>query len=192
MKRSIPLSQLTGFICIVALAGGVGVSAAMQDADDRFPTAQSEHEWLKSFIGEWDVTIEVWLDPDAEPDRATGRETVRAIGDFWIVADLDTTLMGSPVTRAFTIGYDPGKEKYIAMWVDSVSSVMWLYEGERDEAARTLTLRTEGAMRPGGEVVKYKAVTEFKSDDHRTYTSNVQLPDGSCEVLAILDYQRIK
>lgn len=45
---------------------------------------QKEHEWLRQLVGDW--TIEA-ASPDDPDNPLQGAETVRALGDLWIVAE---------------------------------------------------------------------------------------------------------
>ena len=78
-----------------------------------------------------------------------------------------------------TLGYDPPSQKYIGTWVDSMNSHLWEYEGTVDQTGKILTLLTEGPCptKPG-ETMKFKEEIEFKSPDHRVFTSSYQDESG--------------
>jgi len=43
-----------------------------------------------------------------------------------------SVFMDKPLTGILTLGYDPQKKKYVATWMDSVSSYLWKYEATMD------------------------------------------------------------
>lgn len=140
------------------------------------PAPVEQHQWLKKFVGEWTTEFQL-TSPDGQSMKESGTESVRAVGDFWITSDMRSTFLGDPYAAVLTLGYDPKKEKYIGTYVDSMTSLLWTYEGTLDEDKKKLTLMTEGEM-PGGEKVKFRESHEFKSDDHRIFTSEMIGPDG--------------
>jgi hypothetical protein len=46
---------------------------------------QKEHRWLRRFLGEW--SYKVATQPGQPAHEMTGTESVRAIGELWIVAE---------------------------------------------------------------------------------------------------------
>ena len=177
---------------ILAIASCMAAVAAFAQ-DARMAGPQKEHEWLKQFIGEWEVEGEASMGADDPPVKSSGTETVRAIGGLWIIAEARTTMMDIDCTSAFTLGYDPEKKKYVGTWVDSITSYLWPYEGTVDETGKKLTLESEGpsAMGPA-KTAKYRETIEFKSPDHRVFTSSVQNEDGTWTTFVTSQYRRKK
>ena len=154
---------------------------------------QKEHQWLQQFAGEWESEIEVMMQPGQPPMKAKGSETSRMIGGFWVIAEGKGDMMGMPFTSVLTLGYDSAKKKFIGTWIDSMTSYLWKYEGSVDSTGRILTLETEGPspMDPG-KVMKFKEVTEFKSKDHRVFTSTVLGDDGKWSTILTVHSKRKK
>src|SRR5262245_46058686 len=50
-----------------------------------------DHLWLKQLVGEWDIKFKIYLQPDQPPTESTGTDSVRALGDHWIIAETRTT-----------------------------------------------------------------------------------------------------
>jgi hypothetical protein len=103
---------------------------------------------------------------------------------------------GGSATMLLSLGYDPGKERYVGTWVGSMMTHMWLYDGELDASGRILTLNSEGPdMSPGadsGKLAKYKDVIEFKTADHRILTCNRLGEDGKWRPFMTAHYRRTK
>lgn len=153
---------------------------------------QKEHQWLQKLVGEWTYEIEAMMGPDHPPEKSTGTEIVRAIGDLWILAEGQGEMFCSgPVTTLVTLGYDPQKQRYVGTWVGSMMNYLWLYDGELDASETVLTLHNEGpAMTGEGKMAKYKDVIEFKSDDHRVLTSHMLRDDGQWQHFMTAHYWR--
>ena len=154
---------------------------------------QKEHKWLEQFAGEWDFEVEIVMQPGQPPIKAKGTDSGRMVGGFWVTVEGKAEMMGMPFLSRLTLGYDPTKKKYIGTWIDSMSSYLWKYEGTVDATGQILTLETEGPnpMKPE-TVSKFKEVTEFKSKDHRVFTSSILGDDGKWTTMVTANSRRKK
>ena len=156
------------------------------------PTKQ--HAWLRKFLGEWTFTAAMNCQPGEPEITTTGSESVRALGDLWIVADGRGEMPGGgQASMMLTIGYDPARERFIGTWIGSMMTYLWTYTGQLDAAGKVLTLECEGPnFESPGSTCNYRDVHEFISDDERTLTSYVQAPDGSWNKMMTATYRRKK
>jgi hypothetical protein len=127
---------------------------------------------------------------------------------------------GGAATMVLTLGYDPQKKRYVGTWIGSMMSHLWVYEGAVDVTGNTLTLHAEGPnMAVEGKTAKplagrrgasgaeallpcdwqhgqsrvtgeYKEVIEFKSDNHRVFTSHVLGEDGKWQTMMTVNFRR--
>jgi len=148
------------------------------------------HIWLQQFVGEWESESEVFMEPGKPPMKFKGTESSRMIGPFWVVAEGKGDMMGMPFTSLLTLGYDSEKNKYIGSWIDSMDIHLWRYEGTVDPTGKILTLEAEGPSDRG--LSKFKEVTEFKSKDHRVFTSLRQGEDGKWTTVVTVNSRRKK
>lgn len=174
---------------IVALL--ISTAAVQAEEMPDMPQPVAQHAWLQQLVGQWESKVQMF--ENGEPsDESQGTETVRPVGDFWIMAENRGDFMGQPFTGIQTLGFDPEKQQFVGTWVDSVTGYLWTYEGTLDEAEKALTLRTEGPcpLTPG-DTVQFKEVLEVESDDHKTFTSSMQDEDGNWITVMKADYQRL-
>ncbi len=74
------------------------------------PKPAPEHTWLKQLVGEWTSEAACEKDPDGKPFNGKGRETVRTLGDLWIVGESTSDMPGGgTMTAVLTVGFDPAK-----------------------------------------------------------------------------------
>jgi hypothetical protein len=154
-----------------------------------------EHQWLQKWVGEWTYETEASMEEGKPPQKFTGTERVRAIGDIYIQGEGSSTMPdGSPVTTQITLGYDPAKKRFVGSWLGTMMSHFWVYEGELSADGKTLTLSSEGPSMTGeeGKYQTYRDTYEFKSDDLRTLTATVQGADGAWTQFMQMDYHRKK
>jgi hypothetical protein len=141
---------------------------------------QAEHQWLQKLVGEWTYESECSMGPDQPPMRSTGSETVRSLGGLWTHGEWRNLCDGKPddSIMIMTLGYDHARQKFVGTFVGSMMTHLWVYQGELDAAGKALTLNAEGPDFSGGpNLINYKDVIEFHSDDHRTLSSHMQQPD---------------
>ena len=155
------------------------------------PAAGREHEWLQRFVGEWEAEIEACLVPGQPALKSTGVEHARMLGGFWLVSEGRNTAF--PFSFVFTLGFDPRKSRYVATWVDTMSSHLWTYEGEVDKSGEILTLETEGpAPMAQGKHVRFRETTRFTGADRRVFTSSIRGEDGTWSTMLTVNSWRKK
>lgn len=156
---------------------------------------QSEHRWLQQLVGEWAYEAECPMGPDKPMMKMTGTESVRTVGDLWIVGESKGEMPGGePATMILTLGFDPKKGRFVGTWVGSMTAYLWVYSGSLDASGKTLTLETEGPLMGGAgdKMTKYKDITEVVSKDHRRFRSEMLGEDGQWITLVTMDYRRTK
>jgi hypothetical protein len=154
-----------------------------------------EHQWLRRFVGEWTTESEMPGENGQPPTKLFGSETVRPLGDLWVIGEGRGDMPGGgTATMVLTLGFDPQKNKYVGTWVGSMMTHLWVYEGSVDPAGTTLTLETEGPnfANEGKTKTKYREVIEFKSDDHRVFSSHMLGDDGKWTQIMQMQYRRRK
>lgn len=153
-----------------------------------------QHAWLKQWIGEWTYESECVMEPGGPAMKFAGTETVRGIGDLWIMGESKGTMPdGSPATMILTIGYDPKRGRFVGTWIGSMVSYLWVYDGSLDAAEKVLTLETEGYMPTSPDTLsKFKDITEFRTNDHRVFTAHMLGQDGKWTQLMTTHYRRTR
>lgn len=157
---------------------------------------EQQHQWLQKLRGDWTSEATCAMGPDQPDQNMTmrGTESVKGIGDLWIVCEGKGEMPGGgDAHMRLTLGYDPAKKKFIGSWVGSMMTHMWVYEGELDPSGKVLTLNTEGpSMMEPGKTEQYRETIELKNPDHRVFTSSMKGPDGKWATFMTCHYRRVK
>lgn len=154
-----------------------GAAAAQEPME--LPGPEKEHQWLAKFVGRWETNSKGSMGPDSPPIECSGTIESRMIGDFWVVSEMQSTVMGRPMRGLQTIGYDTSKQKFVGTWVDSIMNHLWIYEGTLDEGGDKLTLEAEGPnFMAEGKRTKFRDTFEFKTDNSLVVTSSMLGDDG--------------
>jgi hypothetical protein len=153
-----------------------------------------EHKWLQKFVGDWTYETEAAMEPGGTPQKMTGTESIRALGEIWVQGQGTSQMPdGSPAETQITLGYDPTKKRFVGSWLGTMMTHLWVYDGELSADERTLTLNSEGpSMTEENKRANYRDVFEFKNDDLRTLTAFVQGPDSQWNQFMQMDYHRKK
>jgi hypothetical protein len=155
------------------------------------PKPAPEHKWLKQLVGAWTYQSACPEGPDGKPFNGKGRETVRTLGDLWIVGESTGDMPGGgTMTALLTLGFDPVRGAFVGSWVGSPMSNMFVYEGRLDDARRVLTLDTTGPdFADPTETARYRDVIEIISEDERVMRSEM-LADGQWQEINRATYRR--
>ncbi len=157
----------------------VFASSLLAQAPPEMPKPSKEHEWLKQFVGEWEMESECTPVPGQPPVKGKMSEKVRSIGGFWVLSEGKAEMMGQKFETVMTVGWSPEKKKYVGTWTDSMMPHLWQYEGTVDATGKILTLEATGpSMTKPGTMTVYRDVNEFRSPDERVFSSYVQDEKG--------------
>ena len=167
---------------IVALAAGAGAQGPAP------PQPGPEHEILKRDAGTWDATIEMSM-PGAPPMTMTGVETSTLMAGRWLVTEWTSEMMGQPFEGHGISGWDPAKNAYVTVWVDSMNTEISLGEASYDPETDSLTGWMEMPDPMGGKS-KVKTVEEWPDEDTRLV--RFFGPDGGDEPFMAFTYEKRK
>lgn len=158
-----------------------------------YATPTKEHEWLRRLVGEWTYEYQDPTDCDGEPIRSTGSESVRLLGGAWLILEsLGTTHTGAESRTMMTLGFDPGRGRYVGTFVTSQMTYLWVYDGVLSDDGTRLELTCEGpSFHEEGTMTTYVDTVEFVSPDERLFLSRVRKPDGAWEEIMRLVYHRV-
>lgn len=174
---------LLSIVIALAVSGVLGQSSE--------PT--HDHEFLEQLVGEWGVQFTMYAQPNQPPAKTAGTDSVRALGDHWVVAETKTTMMGAPYSGILSLGYDPKKKHFNGTWIDSMGGHLWVYKGTLNDAGDTLTLETEGpSMQGPDKTARYREVIQITGKDSRTFTSSIETDDGTWMKILTAEYRRKK
>ncbi len=155
------------------------------------PESSAEHRWLQRMLGEWRMEGSCDMAPGQAPETTTGVETMRPLGEFWIMGESRGEMPGCGESRnVITLGYDPAKGRFVGSFVSSIMPNLWVYEGSL--AGDVLTLDCEGPdFSDATKTASYQDVMEIVGDDHRILRSRLKAPDGQWHQIMQAHYRRV-
>jgi hypothetical protein len=163
MKRSIAVA----LVALLALPAFAATIAAQEMPALLVPTR--EHKEMAREVGVWDAEASLRVSPDAGPVTSKGVETVKMMGEFWLVSTFEGEMMGQPFRGQGQTTYDPLKKKYVGTWIDTMAPTLNTLEGDYDVKTHTLTMMMTGVDPMTSKPMKWKTVTRYESDDAKTF-----------------------
>ena len=155
-------------------------------------TVTEQHRWLQQLLGDW--TYESTVATGAgDSETYIGTDRVRALGEFWVIADGEGEFPGNgPARMVVTLGYDPLRKRFTGTFIHSMMSYLWLYDGELDGTRRILTLESTGPAMAGPDTTaRYRDVIEIVGESERLFTSYALQDDGNWHQFMSARYTRV-
>ncbi|HVP12167.1 MAG TPA: DUF1579 domain-containing protein [Phycisphaerae bacterium] len=117
-------------------------------------TPGEHHKLLEPFVGTWDITVRSMMNgPDAPPSEFKGMAEVKWILDGRYIEENLKCEMPMPDEKGGTkkmdftgrgwTGYDNFKNKYVATWIDNMSTQVMLSKGDADPKGKVFTFYAE-------------------------------------------------
>jgi hypothetical protein len=117
--------------------------------------------------GTWKVTGQIWMAPDQDPVPMEGlMKNTMILDGRYLETRYTATFMGQPFEGRGLDAYDNGEGKYVATWIDTMSTMIGTYQGTCENDGKVRTMHHE-LKHPDGKVSKGKTVTTVIDD--KTY-----------------------
>lgn len=153
----------------------------------------TESALMKPLAG--DFTADMWMKMDAasEPMKTTGTCSTRlqVPGNFWLISDFNSSMMGEPFSGHSIMGYDMIKKKWVNSWVDSMAPIIMHSEGDWDAKTKSWSLVWDSIDPMTNKPSKFRMVTTVKDHDHHDFAMFVVTPEGEYQNMGI-SYTRKK
>lgn len=172
---------LTVFIVSAGIAQeGQQVDPEMMEAYMKQMTPNENHEFLKNFVGEWEVLTTLWMEPGAEPVSFQNKAKAELIfGGRFLMLDIKGIMFGQPYEGIQIMGYDNLLKKNISFWIDSSSTSFYLTSGSREKGKNVITETGIWKDPMSEEDMKVKLITTLVSKDEYILEMIMILPDGT-------------
>ena len=192
MKRNLKLLAIVASLAVTFVVGtawsddddrreeeGAAATAAaaegMEEMMARWMAAATpgeQHEYLDRQVGKWNTRTRVWMEgPQSEPSESTGTSERRMIlGGRFLVEETDGAIAGMPHQGFGLTGYDNFKQRFVANWVDNMTTGILSMSGTLDAEGKVLTYYGQMDEPTTGEHDKWvKYVHREISDDEHVF-----------------------
>jgi hypothetical protein len=91
-------------------------------------------------------------------------------GGMWVLSRFEGSFGAAKFEGRGQFGFDPVKKKYVGTWIDSMSTILSVLEGEYDAKTKTMTYVGDGYDPDRKAKFTQKMVTTMKDDGTRVFT----------------------
>ncbi len=132
-------------------------------------TPGEPHKLLAKLEGSWITTSRGWMEPGKPPVVSTGTCEQKMILDgHYLRQEYTGDMMGQPFTGINIVGYNNHTKKYESIWIDSMSTAVYLFEGTASRDGRTITQECRYDDPVRGPSV-WRSVTRIKDDNTQEF-----------------------
>jgi hypothetical protein len=194
MKRSIK-REIVGIFAIALVAFGAGrlipfgavTSQALAEPQDQSGADQPEmpgdwqawveagipgphHEHLNRLVGEWEGEFTMWMEPGAPPMKSTGtakREWI--FGGRYLKEEINASSEMGEFEGISYVGYDNIDGVYKTIWMDSMSTGIYMETGMLDPETMILSMRGSYRNPTTGKIMWSEGELDMSNPDRQVY-----------------------
>ena len=146
-----------------------------------------QHDLLKVFAGEWKCENTMYPGPGA-PGMKSKAESKSALvyGGRYVRHAYEGKFSmpgpdGKEMTHDFSgygvLGYDTMRKQYVSIWIDNMSTGIYMETGQYDEAKKQLVLHGDMPT-PDGKTAKNKSIYTFSGKDKWSLEMHMEMAPG--------------
>jgi hypothetical protein len=138
---------------------------AIMEIYKKVGTPSEPHKRLAKMEGSWTTRTRGWMEPDKPPTDSTGTCEQKLILDGHYLQQIYTgDMMGLPFTGINLLGYNNHTGKYVSVWLDSMSTAIYYFEGTASADGKTITQECSYDDPVKGPSV-WRSVTRIRDDN---------------------------
>ena len=171
-------------------AANGAMTAEQMQAWAKLAVPGPEHEALKPMVGTFNAEV-----TSAAMDGSGKTETSKGVMTNELVLDgryLQSRYDGSDMKGIGFMGYDNSKKKYVATWMDTMSTMIMVLEGSADASGKVINSTSQMNDPMSGKMITMRTVTTVLSNDKHTYEMFMPGPDGKDMKILSIVYTRAK
>lgn len=153
-------------------------------------TPGEPHKLLAKLEGSWTTRSRGWMEPDKPPVVSAGTCEQKLILDgHYLRQEYTGDMMGQPFTGINILGYNNQTKKYESIWIDSMSTAIYFFEGTASADGRTITQKCSYDDPVRGPAV-WRSVTKIKDDNTQEFEMFIKPKAGKEEKMMEMTVSR--
>ncbi len=142
---------------------------AMMDLYTKLAAPGEPHKLFASLAGSWTTQSKEWMEPGKPPVESTGVAEMKMLLDGrFLQQKFSGNMMGQPYSGIGISAYDNIRERYVSIWMDTMSTGIFTMEGTASADGRTITLTGQHAE-PGGGQMTHRAIWKIIDSNTQTF-----------------------
>jgi hypothetical protein len=152
--------------------------AAMEKMMQEFAKLAPQHEVFQRMAGSWTTEVKNFEPNSTEPTVSNGTAEFKCLmGGRYLMQSFQSDMNGQEYEGIGISGFDKGKQRYVGVWFDNMSTGLVHTQGTFDAARDTMT-ETGSANTPMG-AMDMRMVTQHLDKDSFRFSLFMKLPDGN-------------
>ncbi len=153
---------------------------AMMEVYRKLGTPGEPHKRLARLEGNWTTMTRAWMGPDKPPQESKGTcEQKMILGGRYLRQEYVGEMMGSVFNGINILGYDNHTKKYVSIWIDSMSTGIYYFEGTAGADNKTITQECSYDDPVRGPMV-WRSITKIVDDNTQEFEMFL-IPKGGKE-----------
>ena len=192
MKMLLPILLFIATPCFADTTPTAAQQQEMQEAFARQRAVRPEHRQLNYFVGDWKAKTTIWMGPQQPPMVSEGKSHSELLFEGrYVETKYEGEFFGQPLSGRGLMGYDNLGERYVATWIDSGSTAVWMGYGSYDAAAKRFTFRgtRDDPMHAGTKVPVHEEM-HIVDEGHYVFTWFEQRGGEEVKTMQV-DYSRL-
>jgi hypothetical protein len=176
------MKQITLTICCLALAAFFTVGKAQNQEEMKkwmdYMTPSEVHKMMAQADGEWNMEIQMWMDPNAQAQTMKASCVNKMIMGGRYQESLNTgSFNGMPFEGRSLTGWDNARKIFVSTWIDNMGTGITYMEGPWDDAGKSINLKGKMTDPMTGHVIDIRQVMKFV-DDNTQIMEQYGMKDG--------------
>jgi hypothetical protein len=190
---------LTGFFILLMASVAIAKDKKMEQHRDlqammelytKLAEPGEPHKLFASLAGSWTTKTREWMEPDKPPVESTGSAEMKMLLDGrFLQQEFTGNMMGKPYSSVGISAYDNIRKRYVSMWMDTMSTGIFIMEGTASADGKTITLTGQHAE-PGGGQMTHRAVWKIVDGNTQTFDMYGAHPGGKEMKMMEITYTR--
>lgn len=171
------------------LQGKTDIQTMMENFK-KLATPGAPHRLLAGLEGHWVTRTKAWMGGDQPPVEASGTcVQTMILGGRYLQQEYTGEMMGEPFSGINLIGFDNQKERFESIWIDTMSTGIYYFEGVIGDDGKTIT-QESSYDDPDKGPVTWRSVTRFVDDNTLEYVMFLIPKDGPEEKMSEMTVTR--
>jgi hypothetical protein len=163
---------------------------AMMEVYKKLAIPGDSHKLLANWEGSWTTKTRSWMGPDTPPTESTGTcEQKMILGGHYLRQEYTGDMMGEPFNGINIMGYDNHTKKYVSIWIDSMSTGIYFFEGTASPDGKTITQECSYDDPVRGPLV-WRSVSRIADDNTLLYEMYITPKGGKEEKMMEMSVTR--
>jgi hypothetical protein len=159
---------------------------------ERLAVPGAPHKLFASLDGEWTTRTTAWMEPGQPPVEGTGTcRQKMLLGGRYLQQEYAGEMMGKPFEGVNLLGYDNHTKRYQSVWIDSMSTGIYFFQGAASADGRTITQESRYDDPVRGPMA-WRSVMKIVDGDALEYEMFVTPEGGAEEKMMEMTVSRVR